>query len=72
MDSLLKGNYTLNNEPEFEADQKSQTASAVFEEEAMRRLGGSIAFVMKGNQLVWDDEPEATEPSSGETAAKEG
>ena len=33
----------------------------------MRRLGGSIAFFMKGNQLVWEDETASDVTVFGET-----
>jgi hypothetical protein len=54
----LIGNYSLpgqDNRPEEEKDesQEAQTLSE-FERRAMARLGGSIAFVMKGKNAVWN------------------
>lgn len=64
----LKGNYTLPGrpaEPEAEAAPKQEDTVGEFERKAMARLGGSIAFVMKGKNVVWNGAApnEGTEPS---------
>lgn len=60
MDKLLKGNYELKTEEELRAADDSKDHGTVFEERAMERLGGSIAFVMKGKKFVWDEEDEGS------------
>lgn len=57
MDNLLKGNYNLKSESEIKAS-LPQAKKQGFEDKAMERLGGSIAFVMKGNKFVWDEDNE--------------
>ena len=60
MDKLLKGNYDLKDESEIKAS-LPHDAKKGFEDNAMERLGGSIAFVMKGNKFVWDEDSEDEE-----------
>ncbi|MDA8419209.1 MAG: hypothetical protein M0Z90_09285 [Desulfobacteraceae bacterium] len=55
MDKLIKGNYELENEVEIKSPAHDDDMNN-FENKAMEKLGGSIAFVMKGNKLLWDDE----------------
>lgn len=56
MSELLKGNYELENTEGLKTDaRKEKKAVLDFEEKAMEKLGGSIAFVMKGSRFVWDD-----------------
>ncbi len=55
MDKLIKGNYELENEVETKSPSHDDDMNN-FENKAMEKLGGSIAFVMKGNKLLWDDE----------------
>lgn len=62
MDNLLKGNYDL-----YVKGDAASSSQPTFEEVAMRRLGGSIAFFMKGNQLVWEDETASDVTVFGET-----
>lgn len=53
----LIGNYTIPGEtekPETEAAVKKEDTVGEFERKAMARLGGSIAFVMKGKNVVWN------------------
>lgn len=58
MSELLKGNYSLAvDAPQQEASNGS-TVTDIFEARAMEHLGGSIAFVMKGKRLVWDEDAE--------------
>lgn len=55
MNKLLKGNYELGKDEKL--DQTLASASDKdFEEQTIRRLGGSIAFVMKKNRFIWDEE----------------
>ena len=55
MDKLIKGNYELKNEAEIKSSSHDDGRNN-FENKAMEKLGGSIAFVMKGNKLLWDEE----------------
>ena len=55
MDKLLKGNYDLENKTDINASVPKDDKQG-FEDKAMERLGGSIAFVMKGNKFIWDEE----------------
>jgi hypothetical protein len=51
MSGVLKGNYTpKKNVP---AETKAETLEDRFEREALKRLGGSIAFVSK-KKIKWD------------------
>lgn len=50
--SLLKGNYDLKKKVEAKKDEKDNLESK-FEREAMKHLGGSIAFVKK-KKVAWD------------------
>ena len=59
MTDLLKGNYDLEEKQKVKAQNQEKDASSEFEEKAMDRLGGSIAFVMKGKRLVWDEDEES-------------
>jgi len=61
MDKLLKGNYELKSEENLHASDTSKDSTAEFEEQTMERLGGSIAFVMKGKKLIWDEDDEKNE-----------
>jgi hypothetical protein len=54
----LIGNYTLpgqptTSQPDSQEAGKPETSVTEFERRAMARLGGSIAFVMKGKNVVW-------------------
>lgn len=55
MDKLLKGNYDLEDETDIKASLPKDDKQG-FEDKAMERLGGSIAFVMKGNKFIWDED----------------
>ena len=59
----LIGNYTIAGQrdatPADPADGKNEeTPATEFERRAMERLGGSIAFVMKGKTVVWSGGPD--------------
>ena len=53
----LIGNYSMPNQPEPpKADPettKDEKTVSEFEKRAFARLGGSIAFVMKGKSVLW-------------------
>jgi len=53
----LIGNYKMAGQPDVEAapgpEKKDENTVAEFERRAMERLGGSIAFVMKGKNVLW-------------------
>jgi hypothetical protein len=54
MSKFLKGNYhveTTHSESDVKQD---NDFTKVFESKALEKLGGSIAFVVKKDQLVWD------------------
>jgi hypothetical protein len=57
MSELIKGNFKVNKAID---DQKSEpTVEEQFEREALKKLGGSIAFVSR-QKVMWD-KPEAEE-----------
>lgn len=58
MSKFLKGNYEVEGEENEEVKEKDQDFSKLFENRAMEKLGGSIAFVMKSNKFVWDENEE--------------
>ena len=53
----LIGNYKMAGQsdtvPAPSAPEKKEETVAEFERRAMARLGGSIAFVMKGKNVLW-------------------
>lgn len=51
MSDFLKGNYKV--DAKISASDDEQTTEARFEREALKRLGGSIAFVSK-KKVMWD------------------
>ncbi len=57
MSDVLRGNFT----PKRTVDVTEEAASLEtrFEQEAMKRLGGSIAFVSK-HKVVWGEENESS------------
>jgi hypothetical protein len=63
MSSVLKGNFET--KKEVKVDEKAKegdTVEARFEREALKRLGGSIAFVSK-KKVMWDAQP--PQPAAG-------
>lgn len=55
---ILKGNYKS---PELKTAKDAAAGKddkAGFEQKAMERLGGSIAFVMKSKTFMWTEEQE--------------
>lgn len=60
MSKFLQGNYEMPPDSQTgEVKNKEQGYSEMFENQALERLGGSIAFVMKSDKFVWDDEADA-------------
>ncbi|MBX3228116.1 MAG: hypothetical protein KIT84_27175 [Labilithrix sp.] len=54
MSSVLKGNFETKKKVEVaDATEVPETVEARFEREALKRLGGSIAFVAK-KKVIWD------------------
>ena len=54
----LIGNYKITGQPDgvvgvSGSEKKAETTSTEFERRALERLGGSIAFVMKGKNVLW-------------------
>ena len=60
MSKFLKGNYEVKGGKPEDGKEKSKEQdkdfSTIFENSAMEKLGGSIAFVMKSNKFVWDED----------------
>ncbi|MBP7506975.1 MAG: hypothetical protein KA807_04075 [Prolixibacteraceae bacterium] len=59
MSKFLKGNYNLGNTMNVNTDNsetKEADFSKIFETKAFEKLGGSIAFVMKSNKFLWEEE----------------
>ena len=52
MDEILKGNFTTKQKVAVEAD-KAPSLEERFEMEALKKLGGSMAFVSK-KKVMWD------------------
>ena len=53
--SVLKGNYKIKNVVKNKNEQATKIEEG-FEEYASKHLGGSIAFIMKDNTFLIDDE----------------
>jgi hypothetical protein len=53
MSSVLKGNFETKKEVKIEEAKADDSLEARFEREALKRLGGSIAFVSK-KKVMWD------------------
>ena len=56
MSDLLKGNFTTENEV-VDNTSTDENLEQRFEKEALKKLGGSIAFVAK-KEVLWGDEDE--------------
>jgi len=60
MSEFLKGNFQTQKKVEA-PEEKKETLETRFEKEALKRLGGSIAFVSK-QKVLWDlDENKPTD-----------
>jgi hypothetical protein len=55
MPSVLKGNFDTKKKVEIEPEAETADLETRFEQEAMKRLGGSIAFVKK-KKVRWTEE----------------
>lgn len=53
MSSVLKGNFETEKKVEASSDKGAESLEARFEREALKRLGGSIAYVAK-KKVSWD------------------
>lgn len=53
MSSVLKGNYDTGKTIEPDKKTEAETLEEKFEREALKRLGGSIAYVAK-KKVSWD------------------
>lgn len=53
MSSVLKGNYQTGRSVEATSETDGGTLEERFEREALKRVGGSIAFVSK-RKVAWD------------------
>jgi hypothetical protein len=53
MSSVLKGNFETKKKVEADTEQKSENLEDRFEREAMKHLGGSIAYVAK-KKVDWN------------------
>ena len=58
MNEFLKGNYKLENTEKVEQKADTKNITELFEEKALEKLGGSIAFVMKSNKFLWNGKDE--------------
>jgi len=54
MDNLLKGNFSTE-KAVVDTDSNEESLEQRFEKEALKKLGGSIAFVAK-QEVLWNDE----------------
>lgn len=56
MSKFLKGNYAVTEAGSEEQTIQDNDFTKVFESKALEKLGGSIAFVVKKDQFVWEGE----------------
>lgn len=62
MESMLKGTYRLKKDGKLKAKRKKASSVEEFEQKALEKLGGSIAFVTK-SQMLWEgDKVETAKP----------
>ena len=54
MNDILKGNFKTTKPVNAPLEAKENSLEERFEQEALKRLGGSIAFVSK-QKVFWDD-----------------
>lgn len=64
MSNYLKGNFEPKGDVEAPGN-RAESASDDFEDAALRRLGGSIAYVSR-KKFLWQGEDEADATGSGE------
>lgn len=53
MKKLLKGNYRTKINVVKKSPTKRSGVTDIFESRALKKLGGSIAFVMKTDKFIW-------------------
>ena len=70
--SLLKGNYELDevSATTGEASSPSQLLEEEYYRAAMTKLGGSIAFIMKGKTFLWTGDDEGAAPAKPVNTSK--
>ena len=56
MAKLLRGNYDVPKAVKSTTRKAKKSLTDQFEESALAKLGGSIAFVMKKNTFMWSGE----------------
>ena len=61
MSEHLKANFKVKRKKKSKSESEKTTVVEEFEREALRHLGGSIAFVMKRKEFVWTGEEKAKE-----------
>ena len=54
MKEILKGNFKIKNKVNSPESEKDDSLENRFEKEALKKLGGSIAFVSK-KKILWDE-----------------
>ena len=61
MSELLRGNFKIKKQVKT-PDKKEETLEDQFEREALKRLGGSIAYVSK-RKVIWGKQGKEEKPS---------
>lgn len=61
MSDILKGNFKTKHAVQAD-DAEPASLETQFEQAALKKLGGSIAFVSK-KKVKWDDEPDSGDPA---------
>ncbi len=56
MNKFLKGNYEIVNSNKGNSEIIEEDFSRIFEAKSLEKLGGSIAFVMKSDKFLWEEE----------------
>lgn len=64
MTDVLKGNFKTKHDVKVE-EGKGKTLEEQFEKEALKRLGGSIAFVSK-KRVLWESDSDGQAGGEGE------
>ena len=54
MSKFLKGNYSVEKSSNEAQPTQDNDFTKVFESKALEKLGGSIAFVVKKDQFIWE------------------
>lgn len=53
MKGYLKGNYKIHRAKKIAPRAKPITSEQEFEQKALEKLGGSVAFIMKSKSFIW-------------------